>query len=288
MQTPEITTRLMRPDDLDACMELRESVGWNQQRRDWELFLSFRPEGCFVAVAGSKVVGTVTTIDYDARFSWIGMVIVHPEFRRRGIGTALLERAIASLEACETIKLDATPAGKKVYDRLGFVDEYGLVRLTGTARISGAAPEDADPGITPLTSEHLPVVAEFDAPIFGADRHRVLAAWRERAPRYARILLRDNRVRGYCMGRPGRNYETIGPVVAADPGTALALIRTVLREIGPRPACIDCFDHSPDFLRALENLGLSPQRPFIRMFRGPNRYPGIPSRQWAVCGPEIG
>jgi GNAT superfamily N-acetyltransferase len=288
MPATDIVTRTMRPEDLDACLGLRDLVGWNQQRRDWELFLSFRPTGCFVAVAGKTIVGTITTIDYDSRFSWIGMVIVHPEFRRRGIGTLLLERAIAGLETCETIKLDATPAGKKIYDRLGFVDEYGLMRLVGAENrpeihLSGLARE-----AKPVSADHIPAIAAFDAPIFGAGREHVLAAWYERSPRYARILFRGDAIRGYCLGRPGRHYETIGPVVADDEEAALALIRAVLVEIGARPVCIDCFDHSPAFNEALETLGLSCQRPFIRMYRGPNLHPGIPARQWAVCGPEIG
>ena len=41
----------------------------------------------------------VTTIRYGNTVGWIGMVLVHPDFRRLGIGSKLLREAIAYLQA---------------------------------------------------------------------------------------------------------------------------------------------------------------------------------------------
>jgi hypothetical protein len=38
----------------------------------------------------------------------------------------------------------------------------------------------------------------------------------------------------------------------------------------------------------LESLGFTEQRPFIRMYHGLNRFPGLPGKQWAILGPEFG
>ena len=58
------------------------------------------------------------------------MVIVDSEFRGRGIGTALLERAIEYLDSqnIPCMKLDATPQGRILYEKLGFVSEYDIER----------------------------------------------------------------------------------------------------------------------------------------------------------------
>jgi len=283
-----IQVRTMKRDDLPACLTLKRLAGWNQLPEDWEIFLSLRPHGCFVAVADDRVVGTVTTIDYEGRFSWIGMVLVHPDFRRRGIGTALMQAAVDSLKDCETIKLDATAAGKQVYDRLGFVDEYRLARFVREGQTPRTIPAMGRPDPCAMTTDHLRDVAKLDAAAFGVDRSRVLELWLRRTPRYAFVLLREGRPVAYCMGRPGANFETIGPLVATEEAHAEALVLAAVREMFVKPICIDLFDCHPRFASLLECFGFSLQREFVRMYRGPNRYPGNTALQWAVCGPEIG
>src|SRR5271167_324624 len=143
--TPEIRT--MTPADIPAGMRLKDAAGWNQTKEDWARFLEANPEGCFVTEWNGEVTGTVTTITYENRFAWIGMVLVHPELRGRGIGTALLARAIDYLDAqgIPCAKLDATPQGKLLYERLGFQVEYHLERHILTREPGrGAAPEKAE------------------------------------------------------------------------------------------------------------------------------------------------
>lgn len=110
--------RMMTKLDIPSGMRLKEIAGWNQTVQDWERFLTASPGGCFVAEFDGKVCGTATTISYEERFAWVGMVLVDPEFRGRGVGTKLLVRAIEHLDAgkISTIKLDATPLGKPLYE----------------------------------------------------------------------------------------------------------------------------------------------------------------------------
>mgnify|MGYP000285987016 CR=1 FL=1 len=56
----------------------------------------------------------------------------------------------------------------------------------------------------------------MDVDLFGIDRGAVLAAWQRRTPDYAFVAKQAEEIVGYCLGRPGLNYETIGPVVALD------------------------------------------------------------------------
>ena len=50
------------------------------------------------------------------------MVLVDESMRQHGIGTALVEQAVEVLDrrGAETVRLDATPLGKPLYERLGF------------------------------------------------------------------------------------------------------------------------------------------------------------------------
>ncbi len=284
----DVTFRIMTDNDIDAGMELKERAGWNQTRQDWKNFLFLRPEGCFVAVIGETIVGMVTTINYDNAFSWIGMVLVSAEHRRKGIGTGLLNVAIKSLENCETIKLDATPAGKKVYDRLGFVDEYELVMMTCPAFHLNPGFPPSELTVKPIAAGDLAQIAEFDAAIFGRNRLPVLQAWWKNSPEYACFTCEGERISGYCLGRKGTNFECIGPLVSNTHKQAEVLLLHALQNTKGRPVLINSFLHTPKFLTFLEGLGFSRQRSLNRMYRGTNSCPGKPEKQWAVCGPEVG
>ena len=128
-----ISFRVMTPDDIPFGMELKGHAGWNQTEQDWRRFLRLNPEGCFVGLIDGQAAGTITTTVYERRLAWIGMVLVHPSFRRRGLGSAMLCHALDYLNrrGVQTVKLDATDAGRKVYEPLGFVDEVPMERLEG-------------------------------------------------------------------------------------------------------------------------------------------------------------
>src|SRR5688500_17823494 len=129
MNSP-LRLRPLTREDLSFADSLRALAGWNQTLADWERFLALEPDGCFLAEWQGVSAGTATTTVYGAELAWIGMVLVHPEYRRRGIGQALLERCIEYLSkrGVRCIKLDATPEGKRVYANLGFQDEWTLTR----------------------------------------------------------------------------------------------------------------------------------------------------------------
>jgi len=166
-------------------MALTRAVGWNQLPADWETILRLSPGGCFAAVIAGRLVGTAMTTVYGNAFGWVGMVIVHPDRRRCGIGRALMERCIESLAHCAAVRLDATPMGKRLYEQLDFVDEYEFGRHIAEAPPCPALLEVTGVDIFPLVAADLAEVVAFDTPLFGVDRGAVLAAWLQRAPHLA-------------------------------------------------------------------------------------------------------
>ena len=101
----------MSAADIPAAAGFAASEGWNQTAADWNRLLAASPDGCFAAVSGEKLVGTVSVIVYEERVAWIGMLIVAPAHRGSGTGRTLLEAPIDYL--CEVrrvpcIKLGAT------------------------------------------------------------------------------------------------------------------------------------------------------------------------------------
>jgi ribosomal protein S18 acetylase RimI-like enzyme len=286
LATNEISFRTMQQSDIEAGLRLCRVAHWNQMRRDWEIFLKLSPAGCRVAVKDEAVIGTVTTVRYEDRFSWIGMVLVDPAERRQGIGTRLISEALDVLKDMPSIRLDATPAGCEVYRKLNFIDEYRLSRMEMAAPGVGLMmPEDP---ARPMTREDLPVIAIFDRQVFGAERRALLEWMFDGAPEYAWVIEREGQIAGYAFGRHGANFEHLGPVVAHDQQTARRLVAASLRRRDGQKFILDASHYEPDWRVWLASVGFREQRPFIRMFYRDNPYPGLPPKQFGILGPEFG
>lgn len=279
-----ISFRIMERRDIPEGLRLCRSANWNQLQRDWEIFLTYGPGDCRVAIHENKVAGTVTAIRYDHFFSWIGMVLVDPSLQRKGIGSGLLHEALTLLKEDETVKLDATPAGREVYLQLQFKDEYRLSRMSAEI-IAEKIPASV---ARPMLKNDLPAITVYDSAIFGAGRQSLLEWFFEGAPQYAFIISNEKGIQGYCLGRKGQNFAQVGPVVAGSWKIARELVAAALIACIGEPVIIDVMHHEPEWLSWLGSIGFTEQRPFTRMYKGTNQYPGIPEKQFAIAGPEFG
>jgi GNAT superfamily N-acetyltransferase len=286
-----VRLRLMTVDDIPEGMRLKDFAGWNQTAADWGRFLSAGPEGCFVAEREGRVVGTSTTIVYEGRFAWIGMVLVERQFRGQGIGTALLERAIHYLDSrnIPCMKLDATPQGRVLYEKLGFVSEYDierwmLKREPERDSRAGILPVDGGVGIVPAIEEML----RLDREIFGADRSGLLCSLTETAPDFTLVAKGEAGIAGYAFGRRGSLADHLGPWMARNEDVAARLLDEFLRRSGRELVFVDCLRENPWALPLVKARGFEFSRPLTRMFRGSNQHPGRPELLCAALGPEFG
>jgi len=279
-----IKYRTMNSADIADGLKLCRKAKWNQLESDWQIFLRHSPGACMVAIFEDQIVGTITTIRYGHSFSWIGMVLVDPDFRRKGIGQQLLQEALQLLQAEETVKLDATPAGREVYLELNFVDEYPLTRMNRMLTEDIFHPTSA----RAILKEDLPGLIEFDSKIFGADRSSLMQWMWEKAPGFAFMIEEGDEIKGYAMGRYGYDFMHIGPVIAQNIDTAQNLLIAALNKCAGSPVIIDVLHFEPEWIAWLNDIGFTEQRNFIRMFRGTNRFKGVPENQFAIIGPEFG
>ena len=276
-----MTDPIIRPltlEDLDEALRLSTAVGWNQRLDDWRMLLRLAPAGAFAAFADTRddsdvsdvsdvsLVGTAIGIDYGA-FAWIAMMLVDPAYRGRGVGRRLLEAAMDRLPSHLPIRLDATPSGRRLYQRYGFEDEAALSRhVIDHSRLAEHRP--ARLAVQPLTDADLPIVIEQDRETFGGTRGAVIDWAFHGAPQYAYAVRSDNSGPiHYCLGRQGRLFDQIGPVVAGDDDSAHALVSAALAAAGDRRVAVDAFDSRRAFAAALQADGFVVQRPLVRMCR---------------------
>ena len=272
--------------DIPAGMRLKEIAGWNQTQEDWERFLEADPQGCFVVEWNGQVAGTVATIIYEQRFAWIGMVLVDPQVRGKGIGTALLLKAIDYLDARNVpcMKLDATPQGKPIYTRLGFRIEYEIERHSMT-REPGA---ELDTKTAAATTENLEALMEYDCKVFGADRSALLRSLAKSAPALVSIQHSGGVVEGFTLGRQGSRADQLGPWAAANASAARAVFEDFLRRSRRPVVFVDVLRDNAWAPALLAAHGFEFSRSLTRMYRGENSHPGRPDLLGAILGPEFG
>ncbi|MEE8451965.1 MAG: GNAT family N-acetyltransferase [Thermoguttaceae bacterium] len=280
-----LLVRQMTSEDIPAGMELKAFAHWNQTETDWRIFLEAGGGGCFAAVCDGRLVGTITVIHHGRSLAWIGMVLVHRRYRGRGIATCLMRKALDHLADCPTIKLDATAAGKKVYEKLGFVEQSTVRRLTTTClpRIEGSTD-----GIAPITQAEFEPILRMDRRHFRGDRALLLAALLKNAPQMALRLTCHGQTTAYCFGRRGSDFVHIGPILAENTEDAVRLGSDALQHWTGAAVVLDVPGIHTEFLQWLKNAGFSVQREFARMVLGEKDQEDTMKHQFAVCGPEFG
>ncbi|HUT88205.1 MAG TPA: GNAT family N-acetyltransferase [Thermoguttaceae bacterium] len=278
-----IHIRTMTDDDLPLGMRLRSQAGFNQTEADWRRFLDLQSDGCFVAELDGEPVGTVTNCVFGP-VGWIAMLLVDERFRGRGIGTRLTEHALGYLDGrgVRTARLDATPRGRPIYEKLGFVAEYELARREGTA--SGGRSHDA---VVALAREQLDAVVALDREVTGTDRRRLIERLYQERPEATWGFYAGDQLAGYLTVRDGTNAAQIGPGVALTDEAGRALGDVALEHCAGARVFVDIPTDNVAAVRWAESRGLAVQRYFTRMRRG-EPVVDRPSQLWGSSGPEKG
>ena len=277
-------------DDLPGALRLSASANWNQNKADWRNMLALGQGWGLHATdeAGAEQLAASTVVlPYGNRFAWVSMVLVLPAFQRRGYASRMLRHALGWLSARGLgAVLDATPAGHAVYVQEGFADTWGFARYR---REAGAARSAPHPGLASraLREADWPAIAALDEPAFGADRLPLLRSLARRWPEAARVIEVGGQLRGFVLGRDGREARQIGPLLAREPDVARSLIADALGATDGA-VYLDLLDSHADLLPWLRQQGFALQRPFTRMVSGIGAAPGDADAVVLAAGPELG
>jgi len=263
------------PEDLPRAAALSAAVGWNQVQADWAFFLEHGQVRVLEDGAGDALAASAALLPHGSDLAWISMVLVRPDQRRRGLARALLRWAMDARSGL-TLALDATPAGQEVYGPMGFVPVSGFARWL----LPHAIPHGAVP-VRPMQAGDWPDVLAQDLAAFGAPRAALLQSFAQRLPQAALVA-----PGGFVLARDGLRTPQIGPLVAQDTPTALALLAAAQAALGS-PVVLDVPDEAMAFCAELAASGGVKQRPFTRMAIG--AMPAAQTRNnFLLAGPEFG
>jgi GNAT superfamily N-acetyltransferase len=268
--------------DLPGCLALAQDRDWLPEERKWRLLFDIAAV-YGVRGPGNELAGVTALTRYGAEFAVIGMMLVATRYGGRGLGRALMTRALDDAGDA-TVFLHATPSGRPLYEKLGFVPVGVTQTHLGCFRPADPIPSRgrsrlAGPG-------DLMAIRRLDAQANGTDRALLV----RRLPGFTgqlRVVERLGAVTGYAGAYDGLRYVSIGPVVADAADDAKTLIADAAAT-APGLVRIDLDDRHPRLLEWAAEHGLAPGVSSTAMVFGGRRLPGDRARCFAPLMRALG
>lgn len=278
--------RRAQASDLSQAARLSRSVGFNQTLADWEWFRALSSKGVFVIEDNGRIVATSIGFPFNQSCGWVGMVVVDPEYRNRGLGHVVASAAVDYLmeQGCDRIGLDARIGAVSIYKKLGFREAHLIERWESKGDLLVSAVG------TPIRDFHsgdLQQVCELDSKAFGAERHFALGSLLASPAVTGTVQECGGKVQGFAVARQGVGPIAVGPLVAQDSdGFKQQLTKLFEVHFGQSMAInvVPCAESS----FVLQKLGFQLLFNFKRMFLGNWPTRGTDLRYFATMGPELG
>lgn len=275
--------RILSPTDaVEVVKQLSERAGWNQTSEDiarmHQMDTGHFITGELLLHGQSVPLGSGVTLRINEDLCWIGMILVHPELRRQGIASSIMQACVNHATHrlnTSVIGLDATPGGKQVYDELGFRDSLAIWRTL----ISTDSLKSSDAFLAPYEGK---AVENFLKRIRYTERTALMQQLSDLPGAKCTMLVKDGDTEGFVLSRPGRLYPFVGPLIAGSDEAASALLLKVMGEWkneGYSHVFMDIpewhlekqkvFVENGDWksMEGEERVAVQKKRPFIRMYQ---------------------
>lgn len=273
-------------DDGPALRNLARSVGWNFTTVQTELFISpagklfgHRYEGNLVSSAGIYI--------YSATLASLGVVIVHPDFQRKGLGKGIVKHGLMEAQqAGVPVMLVATAQGLPLYQSLGF-QAIGYIHRLQVSQPPEGIEANEDLQVDYVEEHHLDQLIAFDEVVMGANRrwlYPLLFSHRE-----CGYVVRNsqNTLVGFGLAVRRNNVLVVGPVVADSQAVALTLIRRfALGWAGP--VRIDVPSQQQKFMKELLRHGFEEHMASPLMLLNAQELGGKREQLYGIVDPVFG
>lgn len=281
-----VTLRAMTSADLEAAHALSDQLRWPHRLADWEQ--AFRHAEGLVAERDGETLGTALRFRWGPAHATIGLVIVTPAAQGRRIGHRLMSALLDGMDDSQVL-LHATPEGRGLYERLGFVRIGELRQHQGTALPAPLVALGSGWRLRPAGASDAPALRALDAQARGMPRDALIDELLADAEA-AVVLDEEGVARGFGLLRRFGRGHLIGPVIAPDDEGARALIAHLAGINTGRFTRID-IDADSGLAEWVEALGLARVDAPVTMQRGgklvTDAAPGAP-RLYAIVTQAIG
>lgn len=238
MDTKNFELRQLTKDGLQTLLAWAMAEGWNPGIHDHEVFWETDPEGFYGFYTNDTLIAGGAVVSYNQTFGFMGLFIVHPEYRGQGIGRKLWQLRrdllIRRLNHGAAIGMDGVVAMQPFYEKGGFRIAYRDERYE---RMGSAF--DVSHLITTINVNDHERLIDYDRDCVGYSRQIFLRSWLRTPNSQGFKFIQHNRLCGYAVIRKAIESYKIGPLFADSSEVAEELYKACLNASIGQPVFLD-------------------------------------------------
>ncbi|MCM2676621.1 GNAT family N-acetyltransferase [Alkalicoccobacillus plakortidis] len=251
-----IKVRQLSQLDCSKLISLSSEVGWDYNENEIHTILkSGQIFGC--VDSEDRVVACAAIIQYDfQKVASIGMVIVHPDFRGRGLGREVTEDCIQAVNSNQClIMLIATEEGKRLYEKMSFTIISHIEKYTAAIKHTNQC-EVNNSSVHVYKEQDFNSVVKIDEQAFGDKRERFLTQRLKQSEKRVVIRNTSGEITGYALSIRTPQNVILGPIISECSDNAISLIEELLKDFTGKVR-IDLVQTDPTMTRFLEERGFN-------------------------------
>jgi len=267
MPNADLSIDVMQSHEVAQLVEWAANESWNPGLSDVAAAWAVDPDAFIAVRKDHELVGGGTIVSYDGAFGFMGLFIVRPDLRGRGIGTSLWyhrrDRLVRRLAPGASVGMDG------VFDMVPFYERGGFRLAYRDLRFEGVASGNRSMRAIDLAQLPMDVIDAFDRRFVPAPRSRFLSAWLSQSGGIGAAMVdRSGAMQGYGFLRPCRVGYKIGPLFADDPAVAEEILDHLLGAVPGQQVQVDVPEPNTVALDLVAQRGLVESFGCARMYLG--------------------
>ncbi|WP_100617215.1 GNAT family N-acetyltransferase [Bacillus cereus] len=265
----EIRVERLREAKTGNIVSLSSYIGWDYNREEIETIFN---AGNVYGVWNEReeLIASAAIIVYGEKLASIGMVIVHPDYKGRGIGKIITEACVKSVSAHTPIMLIATDEGKPLYEKLGFrAVSYVSKYICNSYNAKDYCVRNED-YVMNYEERDLEKIIKIDEYAFGTNRKEFLKKRIMQSEQCIVVRDKEQNVLGYGLSIQTPENKIIGPVVAKNDEMAMRIVHDLARGHNGKLR-MDVPEGKNDFMKELEVAGFKKVNTPPIMMKNSNR-----------------
>lgn len=254
---PEV--RPLTRDELDVVLRWAVDAGWNPGLHDADALWAADPDALWGVEVDGMLVGAGATVRRGSRSGGVGLLLVEPSHRSRGIGSLtfpfLVDGALSRLEAGAGLVLDCPESYQDFCERFGFVPVRRVARSTAVATLGRRGPYTGQ--LRALAQLPFDRVVAYDAKFSGGERPDFLRAWMTPKGGLGLGAYEAGWLIGMAILRPAHDGYRIGPFYAESRDIAEDLFVALSGTVVGQKLVLDVPLEDPDIVAFASSKGFT-------------------------------